>query len=224
MLDKGRKSGEKVTTDDRKLKACGRNRFCKQCKFTCTDPKDFLTHQKYAHSRTQDDDDSVALEACEFWLSLAEQPICKEVLQPHIERLIPILVKGMRYSEIDIILLKGDVEEDEMIPDKESDIKPRFHKSRSHTQKHQEGDEDGEGSDDGFDDDDNLSDWNLRKCSAAALDVLANVFREEILPTLLPILKETLFHANWEVKESGILVLGAIAEGCMNGMIPTCQN
>lgn len=71
--------------------------------------------------------------------------------------------------------------------------------------------------------------WNLLednydlltgKCSAAALDVLANVFREEILPTLLPILKETLFHANWEVKESGILVLGAIAEGCMNGMIP----
>lgn len=50
--------------------------------------------------------------------------------------------------------------------------------------------------------------------------MLANVFREEILPTLLPILKETLFHANWEVKESGILVLGAIAEGCMNGMIP----
>lgn len=128
---------------------------------------------QYMMLRTQDDDDSVALEACEYWLSLAEQPICKEVLQPHIERLIPILVKGMRYSEIDIILLKviilriyivpfsscvktwqgyilwlvyfyktqGDVEEDEMIPDKESDIKPRFHKSRSHTQKHQEGEE-----------------------------------------------------------------------------------
>ena len=58
------------------------------------------------------------------------------------------------------------------------------------------------------------------KCSAAALDVLANVFREDILPTVLPILKEILFHSNWEIKESGILVLGAIAEGCMNGMIP----
>ena len=57
------------------------------------------------------------------------------------------------------------------------------------------------------------------KCSAAALDVLANVFREDILPILLPILKEILFHTNWEIKESGILVLGAIAEGCMNGMI-----
>ena len=51
------------------------------------------------------------------------------------------------------------------------------------------------------------------KCSAAALDVLANVFRDDLLPVLLPILKETLFHPDWEAKESGILVLGAIAEG-----------
>lgn len=27
-----------------------------------------------------------------------------------------------------------------MVPDKESDIKPRFHKSKSHTQKHTDGD------------------------------------------------------------------------------------
>lgn len=53
----------------------------------------------------------------------------------------------------------------------------------------------------------------LGKCSAAALDVLANVFRDDLLPVLLPILKETLFHPDWEAKESGILVLGAIAEG-----------
>ena len=53
------------------------------------------------------------------------------------------------------------------------------------------------------------------KCSAAALDVLANVFQDELLPVLLTILKETLFHADWEVRESGILVLGAIAEGNM---------
>ena len=71
-----------------------------------------------------------------------------------------------------------------------------------------------------MDDENSLSDWNLRKCSAAALDVLANVFLVELLPVLLPILKETLFHAEWEVKESGILALGAIAEGCMSGMVP----
>ena len=39
------------------------------------------------------------------------------------------------------------------------------------------------------------------------------MFRDDLLPILLPILKETLFHEVWEVKESGILVLGAIAEG-----------
>lgn len=54
---------------------------------------------------------------------------------------------------------------------------------------------------------------SVGKCSAAALDVLANVFRDELLPPLLPVLKELLFHPDWVVKESGILVLGAIAEG-----------
>lgn len=176
--------------------------------------------------RTQDPDET-ALEACEFWLSLAEQSCCKEVLAPHLHKLAPVLVKGMKYSEIDIIILKGDVEEDEMIPDRDEDIKPRFHKSRTHTikadgQGGSGGDigDDEDDDDDGLDDDSNLSDWNLRKCSAAALDVLANVFKDEILPILLPILKETLFHEQWEIKESGILALGAIAEGCMQGMIP----
>lgn len=61
---------------------------------------------QYMLMRTQDKDESVALEACEFWLSLSEEPICKEVLGPHLSILVPILVRGMKYSEIDIILLK----------------------------------------------------------------------------------------------------------------------
>ena len=61
---------------------------------------------KYMLMRTQDPDGTVALEACEFWLSLAEQPICREVLTVHAQRLIPVLINGMKYSEIDIILLK----------------------------------------------------------------------------------------------------------------------
>ncbi|XP_076040729.1 transportin 1 [Oratosquilla oratoria] len=183
---------------------------------------------EYMMIRTQDPDENVALEACEFWLSLAEHPICKETLKPHLQKLIPILVRGMKYSEIDIILLKGDVEEDESVPDRSEDIKPRFHKSR-HTIRHEPMMENGgtsgedlpdDESDDGLDDDSSISDWNLRKCSAAALDVLANVFRDDMLPVILPILKETLFHQEWEIRESGILALGAIAEGCMSGMTP----
>ena len=111
---------------------------------------------------------------------------------------------GMKYSEIDIILLRGDVEDDQMIPDREEDIRPRFHRSKSHhggsgsaggagstSAADGEGGAGADGSDDedGLDDDSSLSDWNLRKCSAAALDVLASVFRNELLPVLLPILK-----------------------------------
>lgn len=179
---------------------------------------------EYMLLRTQDPDEQVALEACEFWLSLSEQPICKEMLSGHLKRLIPLLMSRMKYSEVDVILLKGDVEEDEMIPDREEDIKPRFHKSRAHTQRHGSGEGDAVDDEDEDDDDDeiddgHLADWNLRKCSAAALDVLANVFHDELLPDVLPILKETLFHTDWMVKESAILALGAIAEGSMNGMI-----
>ena len=50
----------------------------------------------------------------------------REVLQPHLDRLVPVLVRGMKYSEIDIILLRGDVEEDENVPDREEDMKPRY--------------------------------------------------------------------------------------------------
>ena len=181
--------------------------------------------------RSQDADEGVALEACEFWLSLAEQPICKEVLQNHLNRLTPILMHRMRYAEIDIILLKGDIEEDAMIPDKEEDIRPRFHKSKTHTISHsQKSMDDGDHHDsaDESDDEDDLgenqlSDWNLRKCSAAALDVLANIYHEELLPGILPILKETLSHSDWIVKEAAILALGAIAEGSMTGMVSHLQ-
>lgn len=176
---------------------------------------------------TQDNDINVALDACEFWLTLAEQPICKEVLTPHLQRLIPILMQKMKYSDLDIALLKGDVEDDEMIPDREEDIKPRFYRSKTHSQHRMESDGDiqpnggvsgTDGDDDESDDDDDdcdggNSEWNLRKCSAAALDLLANVFHVDLLPVVLHILNETLFHNDWVTKEAAVLALGAIAEG-----------
>lgn len=63
------------------------------------------------------------------------------------------------------VVLQGDVEEDEAIPDSEQDIKPRFHKSRTVTLQHEGGEgEEGEDIDEDEDDDDDaLSDWNLRE-------------------------------------------------------------
>lgn len=62
------------------------------------------------------------------------------------------------------------MEEDESIPDRLQDIKPRFHKSR-HSIRHEpmeNGNAQGEDiadddSDDGSEDESSLSDWNLRK-------------------------------------------------------------
>ncbi|EDV23327.1 uncharacterized protein TRIADDRAFT_50449 [Trichoplax adhaerens] len=181
---------------------------------------------EYMLVRTQDEDGNVALEACEFWLIIAEQSICKEALRPYLPSLVPVLVSGMKYSEIDVMLLKDD-EHDEGIPDKEEDIKPRFHKPKLQSHQHVNGIDDNQGYgdvttdnnyDDDSDDDEMLSEWNLRKCSAAALDILASVFGNDLLPVLLPILKEVLFNSDWVVKESGILVLGAVAEGCLRGL------
>jgi transportin-1 len=132
---------------------------------------------QYMLLRTQDEDETVALEACEFWLVLADQQICLDVLKNHIGTLIPVLVRSMKYSELDIILLKGDTDEDQNIPDKEEDIRPRFHRtSRMHASVKQReengavnmeenelnGDEDEEDEEDDKDDD-GVSDWNLSR-------------------------------------------------------------
>lgn len=58
----------------------------------------------------QDTNESTALEACEFWLALAENPaVCKEALLPHLHKLIPVLVRCMQYSEMDVLMLKVDL-------------------------------------------------------------------------------------------------------------------
>ncbi|KAL9559161.1 hypothetical protein MBANPS3_000565 [Mucor bainieri] len=70
------------------------------------------------------------------------------------------------------------------------------------------------GSDDDFDDDEFYSEDSLRKCSASALDALSVSFGDDIAPIILNrLFNETLVHDNWLVRESGILALGAAAEG-----------
>ena len=105
----------------------------------------------------------MVLEACEFWLVLADQSICYEALQDHINTLVLVLVLCMKYSELDIILLRGDApDEDSNVPDRAEDKV------------------------DDDKDDDSMSEWNLRKCSVSALNVLSNMFRDELLPLFLP--------------------------------------
>ena len=59
-----------------------------------------------------------------------------------------------------MFIIQGDVEEDENVPDREEDIRPRFHKSR-HTHGNKEDNNDEDDDDDNLGDDSSLSDWNL---------------------------------------------------------------
>ncbi|KAK4746628.1 hypothetical protein SAY87_025665 [Trapa incisa] len=165
---------------------------------------------EYMLQVNKDTDDEVALESCEFWSAYCEAQLPPDNLREVLPRLIPVLLSNMAYAEDDESLV--DAEEDGSLPDRDQDIKPRFHTSRLHGSEY-----------DGDEDEDTVNVWNLRKCSAAALDVLSNVFGDEILPALMPIIESKLLttgDAEWKEREAAVLALGAIAEGCIIGLYP----
>eukprot|EP00913_Durusdinium_trenchii_P033252 g31129.t1 len=62
------------------------------------------------------------------------------------------------------------------------------------------------------------AEWTARKAAASSLDNLSHMYRENILEVVLPLISKKLEHESWEVQESGVLALGAIAFGCMEGL------
>ena len=201
---------------------------------------------EYMLYSTKDKNENVALEACEFWLTFAEDVDLVPYLHPLLARVAPVLLDCMAYGEDDLLWLEGDAE-DADVPDKESDIKPRHYGAKSHGLERDNaantsapsestsrsrigtyGEEtlDLDDNDFDFDDDDFAAEmsteWNLRKCAAAALDVLAVRFGGDLLVVLLDPLKEKLWSTDWLQRESGILALGAMAEGEQS--YPSCAN
>eukprot|EP00736_Rhodelphis_marinus_P000205 Rmarinus@m.16216 len=162
---------------------------------------------RYMLQASRDSDEEVAREACEIWSVLTEHSFCKTLLTPVLPELIGTLLDGMAYSEEDRLTYEAAEEDDHLKADREEDIKPKFHKSRSGVDSNAEDD-----------DIDEVQTWNLRRCSAANLDILSNVFGDEILPVLLPKVDEKLVSPDWTKRESAILALGAIAEGCIQGI------
>ncbi|RID72268.1 hypothetical protein BRARA_C04169 [Brassica rapa] len=165
---------------------------------------------EYMLQVNKDPDEEVALEACEFWSAYCDAQLPPDNLKELLPRLIPVLLSNMAYADDDESLL--DAEEDESQPDRDQDLKPRFHTSRLHGSEYFDDD-----------DDDSFNVWNLRKCSAAAIDVLSNVFGDEILPALMPLIQakiSTSGDETWKEREAAVLTLGAIAEGCFNGLYP----
>lgn len=193
---------------------------------------------KFMIHSNQSNNADVAKEACEFWLAIADTDNFRSILRPYLGQIIPKLMEGMVYSDDDAEV-QGLFNNDAHMEDNDTDIKPRFHKARTVQQSHddknkssEENTNNGNNKDDDDDDDDSMfdddededgdiySEWNLRKCSAASLDIFSSVFNKEILPFVLPILGEQLARPEWKLKEAAILAFGAIAEGCLDWIMP----
>ena len=187
------------------------------------------------------DDEDLACDAAEFWLSVGEHPDLWQSLAPYLHKIIPVLLKSMVYSEDDIADLGGDGDDADQ-DDRAEDIKPQFARGKGArnadeaSEAGQNGDAykklPGDDSDDDYDegeieesddDDDGFNPedaWNLRKCSAAALDVFASDFRGPVFEAILPYLMTNLRHEDWPHREAAVLALGAVAQGCMEVVEP----
>lgn len=192
----------------------------------------------YLVEQQSDDDHELALDAAEFWLTAGEHEHLKVHLGSFLPKIVPVLLKSMVYSQDDIERLGGEGDDADE-EDKIEDIKPTFAKSRQRLHNGEnvevvdeegklrngdgelsEGEIEEEDSEfeDFFGSEDPEDRWNLRKCSAAALDVLATVFHQPVLEVILPYLKENLRHPEWPFREAAVLALGAVADGCLEGV------
>jgi len=186
----------------------------------------------------------LALDAAEFFFEASYVSILRDALGPYLDKIVPVLLDSMIYSEEDQVRLEGD-EEDADVEDDEQDIKPQFATAKSSRTGNAEpaskpatanGQEKPAINGYAYEDDGNLSDgeieedddfevdpedeWNLRKCSAAALDTIALHYNTRTFEVTLPWLMENLQHQHWQNREAAVLALGAIGPGCLDSIKP----
>ncbi|EEQ36310.1 putative importin subunit beta-2 [Clavispora lusitaniae] len=179
----------------------------------------------------QDENEDVAMEACEFLLTLADSPekAHRVSFRPHLQQVVPVLLEKMVYSEEQIFLMQIlDEKDDARVADRDEDVRPNAVRSKNaHSvsktpaAKKIEQDSDADSDDDGDSDDDDDSDdeldsWNLRRCSAATLDALSLDYPQEVISVALPLLQEKIVSPEWPVREAAILAFGAISKSCVD--------
>eukprot|EP00928_Gymnodinium_smaydae_P070225 TRINITY_DN54116_c0_g1_i1.p1 TRINITY_DN54116_c0_g1~~TRINITY_DN54116_c0_g1_i1.p1 ORF type:complete len:909 (-),score=214.28 TRINITY_DN54116_c0_g1_i1:106-2832(-) len=172
---------------------------------------------QYMLKASQHPEYAVRLEALEVWTPCANNHNLVHLVQPMLPQLLPVLMHNMVYSEADYCGMEASQVEDDnaQVPDQAEDIKPRFHKDQVHGGTDEDDEDGGQASSGGA----WGAEWTARKAAASSLDNLANAFGPEILSVVLPLVQQKLEHSNWEVQESGVLALGAIAFGCMEHLV-----
>lgn len=155
--------------------------------------------------------EAVRIEAVQFWQGVLHFPTFAELIFPALGQIVPLLVDGMVYSKMELGMLQANAE-DANVPDRLEDLKPRHYEAR--TQAMAEDDEDD-------DDSDEVEDYNLRRVSAVTLDDIAENFGDRVLDSVLGVIDQRMQPSqDWRPLEAAVLALGAIAEGCYEGLKP----
>jgi len=182
--------------------------------WNCLAPEKCQVILQYMLKASQHPEYAVRLEALEVWTPCTNVQRMCQMMQPLLKQLLAVLLDNMIYSNADYMCMEQSQIDDDnaAVPDQLEDIKPRFHKEK---EDEDDDEKDGQASGGAWG-----AEWTVRKAAASALDHCANAFRQEILEVVLPLIQQKLEHSSWEVQESGVLALGAIAMGCMESLVP----
>ncbi|GAA5807967.1 hypothetical protein MFLAVUS_001348 [Mucor flavus] len=199
---------------------------------------------EYMVQALKDPNDEIVLGACDFWIQYAHSGLYRDQLLPYLDQLIPALLNRMVYSEADLLDINqfvpshyirreykpkhssantssdllSDLEEEEDSDDNSSSATSSMIDDDDDDDDDDSGDEDIHG-EDNVEDAEFYSMDSPRQSSASALDILSVTFRDDMCTILLDILfNQTLDHQDWIVRESGILAIGAAAEGGIHSM------
>lgn len=185
----------------------------------------------------KDTDHDIVLSACNFWIDYAHSDLYRDQLIPYLPQLVPALLHRMVYSEsdlLDLLPFTPHHQNDRLPPSPKCYSRPKTDHIKhsndlmnhlqeeevdsdfddtscsSSSMKHEEDNDE----EDGVDEAEFYARDSPRQSSASALDILAVTFRDDFCTILLDLLfNQTLNDENWLIRESGILALGAAAEG-----------
>eukprot|EP00755_Sulcionema_specki_P007925 Sspe_Gene.39525::Locus_19070_Transcript_1_1_Confidence_1.000_Length_2210::g.39525::m.39525/K18752/TNPO1, IPO2, KPNB2; transportin-1 len=161
-------------------------------------------------------DDTLMGEACSFWALAMDKIHDHAAVKNKMSQIIEVLLRGVEHREsVEEIL--GD-HDDARCPDKPQDIHPAGPHAHAKT-----GFEDDD--DDSSEEDENSdpSSRGLRQFSTIALDAMATSYN--VNPPFLSILLSQIHsrlhpEQSWRVREGALIALGAVAEGCQEGLAP----
>lgn len=170
----------------------------------------------------------VKLEATELLSHVIDNPPSFDCIERTFPILLPRLLENTRYSEWDYLQMDDKQLQDEnaTCPDEAQDIAPQFHRTGTAGKRSEAvNGESNQGDDDEEDEGSSKStwgtDWTLRKASAVVIDHLATIYGDRVLPILLPCIEARLQDTqHWELRETAVLTVGAIARGCLSGLEP----